>query len=77
MSKKVSCRALTGKYKGYHNKWEEVIYLFMKNGSLYCSAGGPTKINQYIPGHYFTADGEPIVKRNGILYLRNRAYYKY
>ena len=41
-SNKVSCRTLKGKYTGYNNRQEEVISLFMKNGYLYCSAGGPT-----------------------------------
>ena len=73
---KASWKALTGTYKGYNDRQEESIKLFMKNGYLYCSAGGATKVIEYIPGVLFTADGESILKRNGILYLGNRAYYK-
>jgi len=73
---KASWKALTGTYKGYNDRQEEIIKLFMKNGYLYCSAGGPTKVSEYMPGILFTADGESIFKRNSILYLGNRAYYK-
>ncbi|WP_183572405.1 serine hydrolase domain-containing protein [Mucilaginibacter sp. X5P1] len=73
---KASWKALTGTYKGYNDRQEEIIKLFMKNGYLYCSAGGSTKVSEYMPGILFTADGESIFKRNGILYLGNRAYYR-
>ncbi|WP_428327700.1 serine hydrolase domain-containing protein [Mucilaginibacter sp.] len=73
---KASWRALTGTYKGYNDRQEEIIKLFMKNGYLYCSAGGPTRVSEYKPGLLFTADGESIFKRNSILYLGNRSYYK-
>jgi hypothetical protein len=73
---KASWRALTGTYKGNNDRQEEIIKLFMKNGYLYCSAGGPTRVSEYKPGLLFTTDGESIFKRNGILYLGNRTYYK-
>ena len=48
----------------------------MKNGYLYSSAGGATRVSEYLPSIYFTADGESLFKRNGLLYLGNRAYQK-
>jgi CubicO group peptidase (beta-lactamase class C family) len=71
---KPSWRALTGLYKGFNNRQEQIITLFMKNGYLYCSAGGPTKVTEYRPGIYFTTDGESLIKKGKVLYLGNKAY---
>jgi len=73
---KASWKALTGTYKGSCDRQPETIRLFIKNGYLYSSAGGATRVSEYLHGIYFTADGESLFKRNGILYLGNRAYQK-
>jgi CubicO group peptidase (beta-lactamase class C family) len=73
---KPSYNALTGSYKGYNDRQQEIIKLYMKNGYLYCSAGGATKVTEYIPGIFFTADGESIIKKGNVLYLGNKTYNK-
>ena len=71
-----SWKAITGSYKGSCDLQPETNRLFMKNGYLYSSAGGTTRVSEYLPDIYFTADGESLFKRIGILYLGNRAYHK-
>jgi CubicO group peptidase (beta-lactamase class C family) len=73
---KLSWNALVGSYKGYNNRQEEIIELFIKNGYLYCSDGGPTKITEYKPGIFFTADGELIIKKGNVLYFGNKVFYE-
>jgi len=71
---KVSWKAMTGTYQGYNDRQPESVTLSMKNGYLYCSAGGETKVSEYKPGLFFTADGESLFIKNETLYLGNRAY---
>ena len=73
---KPSYNALTGSYKGYNDRQEDIIKLYMKNGYLYCSAGGATKVTEYIPGVFFTTDGESVIEKGNMLYLGNKTYTK-
>jgi hypothetical protein len=61
-------------YQGYNDRQEESVKLFIKNGYLYSSAGGETKVSEYKPGLFFTSDGESLFIKDGMLYLGNRAY---
>ncbi|QMW02497.1 serine hydrolase [Spirosoma foliorum] len=73
---KSSWRGLVGIYKGYNNRQPETLRLFIKNGYLYCSSGGDTKVNEYQSGIFFTTDGESIIKKGNIIYWGNRAFRK-
>jgi hypothetical protein len=69
-----SWKKLVGSYKGFNNRQVEIIKVFFKNGYLYSSLGGATKMTEFKPGIFFTSDGESVIKKNNTLYLGNRAY---
>lgn len=55
---KPAWKSLTGIYKRYNNRQAETIEVFLRNGYLYTSFGGETKVNEYRPGSFFNTDGE-------------------
>ena len=65
-----------GQYQGpaFGIKYTTKIYL--KNGYLYSSRGNGTKLTEYQPGLFFTADGEAVIFENGRMSLGNRPVVK-
>ncbi|WP_158547850.1 serine hydrolase domain-containing protein [Dyadobacter luteus] len=67
---------LTGTYSGFNNRQPQTVKIFLKNGYLYCSRGGETKLTEFKPGVFFTSDGDPLIQKGNRIYLGNRIFTK-
>lgn len=65
-----------GQYQGPAFGITYTTRIYLKNGYLYSSRGGGTKLTEYKPDLFFTADGEAVIFQNGRMSLGNRPVVK-
>ena len=65
-----------GKYQGPAFGIKYTTRIFLKNGYLYSSRGDGTKLTEYQPELFFTADGEAVIFQSGRMSLGNRPVVK-
>lgn len=68
--------AFVGDYEGKVYGATATAKVELRNGYLFTSRGGGTKLLEYKPGFFFTTWGESVVFRNDVMFYGNRRFGK-
>ena len=67
---------IIGSYKGHVYGEEVTSKIYIKNGYLYSSRAGGTKLSEYKPGVFFLCDGESLIIKKDSMFLGSRPFVK-
>ena len=65
-----------GTYIGYANGEPFESNIVLKNGYLYSTRAGGTRLVEYAPGLFFTTEGEAVIFEGARMSLGNRPFVK-